>query len=195
MNEAKSYNLYFNNELYNPHSGHNVDVGGILSSTGFKVSGESNEQFFDDDGKGNLRIYYLTGGTRNYTNSTAGTVDYKTGSVNISSINITSISDVDGSAVTKIRMNVLPNANDIVALRNQILEIDVSNSTVTGAVDSVNVGDAGGAAVYSAASSTIDTAGTATSVATESSTTTSTTSSSSTSTSTSTSSGSSSSGY
>ena len=200
LNSAKSYNLYFNNALYNPHSGHNSDAGGILSSTGFKISGETNEQFFDDDGQGNLRTYYLTGGTRNYTNSTAGTVNYKTGAVTISSVNLTSISDVGGSAVTKIRINVLPNANDIVALRNQILEIDVSNSTVTGALDTVNVGDAGGAAIYSAASSTIDTAGTSTAVATETTTTTTTTTTSSTtssssSTSTSTSSGSSSSSY
>ncbi len=94
LNSAKSYNLYFNNALYNPHSGHNSDAGGILSSTGFKISGETNEQFFDDDGQGNLRTYYLTGGTRNYTNSTAGTVNYKTGAVTISSVNLTSISDV-----------------------------------------------------------------------------------------------------
>ena len=30
-----------------------------LSSTGFKVAGNNNEMFFDDDGAGNLRVYYL----------------------------------------------------------------------------------------------------------------------------------------
>ena len=190
--EAKSYNLYFNNALFNPHSGHNAGAGGILSSTGFKVSGETNEQFFDDDGEGNVRLYYLTGGTRNYTNSTAGTINYVTGEVNINSLIISAISDINSVAQTQIRITVVPNSNDIVALRNQILELDVANSTVTGGVDNIAVGDAGGAATYSAASSTINTTGTATTVATQSSTTTS---SSSTSTSTSSSSGSSSSGY
>ena len=38
---------------FNPHSGH----GSILSSTGFKISGSTTEQFLDDDGKGNVRIF------------------------------------------------------------------------------------------------------------------------------------------
>ena len=158
--EAKSYNLYFNNELFNPHSGHNAGAGGILSSTGFKVSGETNEQFFDDDGEGNVRLYYLTGGTRNYTNSTAGTINYETGEVNISSLIITAISDINSVAQTQIRITVVPNSNDIVALRNQVLELDVTNSTVTGAVDNVAVGDEGGAATYSASGATVSTSGT-----------------------------------
>ena len=31
--------------------GHNSTMGGILSSTGFKVNGSDLEQFLDDDGK------------------------------------------------------------------------------------------------------------------------------------------------
>ena len=160
LNEAKSYNLYFNNALFNPHSGHNADDGGIVSSTGFKVSGNTNEQFFDDDGKGNLRIYYMSSGARTYSNSTAGTVNYTTGEVNINTLTITSISDVGGSTATTIRLTIVPNANDIVALRNQILEIDVANSTVTSGIDNVSVGDESGATTYAATGATVSTTGT-----------------------------------
>ena len=38
--------------LYNPHSGHNSAAGGILESSGFKVSGDSSTVFYlDDDGR------------------------------------------------------------------------------------------------------------------------------------------------
>jgi hypothetical protein len=160
--ESKSYNLYFNNALYNPHDGHNSAVGGILTSTGFYVSGSNStsEQFFDDDGNGNLRSYYLTGATRNYTNETAGTVNYLTGAVAINNIIITSISNVDGVTSNRIRIVVLPRSNDIVALRNQILEIDTVNTKVTGGVDTIAVGDEGGAANFSATSAGVDATGT-----------------------------------
>ena len=160
LNEAKSYTLYFNNAFFHPHDGHNGADGGIVSSTGFKISGNTNEQFFDDDGKGNLRTYFMSAGARSYTNIVAGTINYTTGAVSIRTLTITSISDVDGSTATKIRLTIVPNANDIVALRNQILEIDVANSTVTAGIDNVSVGDESGAVNFSATGSTVDTTGT-----------------------------------
>ena len=33
--------ILFNNALYNPHTGHNASGGGILSSTGFFISGDT----------------------------------------------------------------------------------------------------------------------------------------------------------
>ena len=58
--EATSYTINFSNALFNPHSGHNGDNGGIIASTGFFLDGNGTvEYFFDDDGVGNLRIYYL----------------------------------------------------------------------------------------------------------------------------------------
>jgi DNA mismatch repair protein MutS len=48
LGESRSYNTYFNNALYNPHSGHNSLDGGILTSTGFHITGNTNELFFDD---------------------------------------------------------------------------------------------------------------------------------------------------
>ena len=160
LNEAKSYTLYFNNAFFHPHDGHNGADGGIVSSTGFKISGNTNEQFFDDDGKGNLRTYFMSAGARSYTNIIAGTINYTTGAVSIRTLTITSISDVGGSTATKIRLTVVPNANDIVALRNQILEIDVANSTVTAGIDNISVGDESGAVNFSATGSTVDTTGT-----------------------------------
>ena len=132
-----SYNINFNNAFFNPHSGHNADAGGILASTGFYLDNDTTtEYFFDDDGSGNLRIYSLSSaGVRTYLNSTAGTVDYVNGTISIGTLNITAVSNVDGASSTKIRVTVIPKSNDVVPVRNQLLEIDLVNSTISGSVD------------------------------------------------------------
>ena len=59
LSSSTKYDIYFRNSLFNPHSGKCKSAGGILSSTGFKVTGSDLEQFLDDDGNGNVRRYYL----------------------------------------------------------------------------------------------------------------------------------------
>jgi hypothetical protein len=151
---SASYNLYFNNALYNPHTGHNASGGGILSSTGFFISGDTtNEHFFDDNGEGVVRLYYVQSGIKVYTDSTAGTINYETGAIAIDSIFITTVSDVDGGTSTQIRITVIPNSKDIVPIRNQVLKIDFTNSTITGQVDTIAVGDAAAATTYASTTS------------------------------------------
>ena len=155
LSSALKYTISFNNAFYNPHSGHNASGGGVISSTGFKINNDSsaNEHFLDDDGAGNLRVYYLSGTTRVYTSSTFGTVNYTTGQVVLTSANITSISNVDGATSTIIRVFAIPSSNDIVPVRNQILEIDTSNSTVGGEVDAVESGSSQAGTTYTTTSS------------------------------------------
>ena len=134
---TSSYNINFNNAFFNPHSGHNSDAGGVIASTGFQLDNDTaTEYFFDDDGAGNLRIYsFSTARVRTYLNSAAGTVDYVNGTISIGSLNITAVSDIDGASSTRIRVTVIPKSNDVVPVRNQLLEIDLVNSTISGSVD------------------------------------------------------------
>ena len=130
LNSSARYDIYFRNAFYNPHTGHNADMGGILTSSGFKVSGNTNEMFLDDDGAGNVRRYYLDeSGVKTYDNSTQGTINYATGQITINSLNVTSVSNIRGSTSTVIELTVIPNSNDIVPVRNTVVEIDVSNSS------------------------------------------------------------------
>ena len=125
----KGYTVAMGNTLYNPHSGHNAMSGGITSTTGFKVQGDSvNTFFFDDDGNGNLRRYYLSGSTRVYSDSSAGTVDYSSGKISISAITITSTVNNDAS----IDFTVIPNSNDVVATRGSLIDISLSDIKVNG---------------------------------------------------------------
>jgi len=155
LSEGLKYTLSFNNAFYNPHSGHNSSGGGVISSTGFKINDDNstNEHFLDDDGAGNIRVYYLSGTTRIYTSSTFGTVNYTTGEVILTSAHITSISNVDGAASTRIRIFAIPSSNDVVPVRNQVLEIDIANSTITGDVDAVESGSSQAGTTYTTTSS------------------------------------------
>ena len=131
-----NYSINFGNSFYNPHSEHNKSGGGILASTGFQIDGDTTtEYFFDEDGAGAVRIYSLVSGVRPYLNSAAGTIDYTNGIVNINAVKITGISNVDGEISTQIRVTAIPSSNDVVPVRNPILEIDLVNSTVSSQVD------------------------------------------------------------
>jgi len=154
LNSSTLYNVYFRNALYNPHSGHNSAAGGILESTGFKVDGDTtNEMFLDDDGQGNVRRYYIVSGVRTYANNTQGTINYSTGQVTLNSLNIASISNIRGSASTVVELTVKPNSNDVVPVRNQILEIDTANSSITVTADSFVGGSADAGVGYTTTSS------------------------------------------
>ena len=155
LSSGLKYTLSFNNAFFNPHSGHNSDAGGIVSSTGFKINDDSstNEHFLDDDGAGNIRVYYLSGTTRIYTSSSFGTINYTTGEIILTSANITSISNVDGAVSTVIRVTVTPDSNDIVPVRNQVLEIDTANSSFTGSVDEIESGSSQAGTGYTTTSS------------------------------------------
>ena len=144
----QSYNVNFNNMIYHPHEGHTggEGIGGVISSTGFFLTADttytendevSREYFFDDDGQGNLRLYYLSGLTRLYNPINAGTVDYHAGIINILPMNFLSVSNVDGTSSTRVRITAIPDSYDVIPVRNQILEIDLVNTKITAGVDAI----------------------------------------------------------
>tara|TARA_B100000085_G_scaffold172164_1_gene156721 strand:+ start:1247 stop:3121 length:1875 start_codon:yes stop_codon:yes gene_type:complete len=132
------YTVPMGNPLYNPHSGHNSDSGGIITTTGFKVGGDSvNTYYFDDDGKGNVRRYYLSGATRIYKDNAAGVVDYATGLITINAFILTSTVNTD----TSIDFTVIPSGNDVVAERGNLIDISSDDIKVTGEVDTIASGE------------------------------------------------------
>jgi len=142
ISSSTRYDIYFRNALFNPHTGHNAAAGGILTSTGFKVTGSDFEMFLDDDGNGNVRRYYLVSGIRTYANDTQGTIDYATGQITLNSLSVASISNIRGATSTRIEITVQPNSNDVVPVRDQIIEIDVANSSFTVSADTFVGGSA-----------------------------------------------------
>ena len=149
VNETKGYTVTFGNALYNPHSGHNAMSGGVTSTTGFYVSGDTvNVQYFDDDGTGNLRRYYLSGSTRIYQDSAAGIVDYALGKITINAVNITSTVNTDSS----IDFTVIPSGNDVVATRGNLVDISSEDIKVTAEVDTIASGESSAGVGYTSTS-------------------------------------------
>ena len=148
-----SFTIHFGNALYHPHDGHNASSGGIIASTGFYIQDNINEMFFDDDGAGNLRIFYLVSGSRTYYSNEAGTVNYLTGVISVNPIYITSVSNVDDNTSSSIRITASPASVDIVSRRNQIVEIDLINTVIVGGKDTIVVNSGGGSADYVTTSS------------------------------------------
>ena len=148
LNAITKYTVSFNNAVYHPAINWSQTV---VESTGFYLSGNTNEQFIDDDGNGNLRTFYLLGGTtKTITNAEAGTVNYNTGVVVLTSFNITSVTNTDGT----IGVTVKPDSNDVIPVRQQVIEIDTVATTVTAEVDDFATGSATAGVGYSTSSST-----------------------------------------
>ena len=146
---ASTIKLDFGNKLYNPHSGHNKSGGGVLTSTGFFLSGDLLNYFFDDDGNGNVRRFYTDGSTRVYKDDTAGTIDYSTGVISINTLTYTSTSKTDDS----IDFTIVPDSNDVISVRNQLLDITASEISVTGVADTVASGETSAGVGYTTSSS------------------------------------------
>ena len=90
--------------------------------------------------------YYISGTSKVYlTTGSVGTINYLTGDVVLTKMNFGSVGNVDGATSTSIRITVQPASNDVVPVRNQILEIDLVNLSVTGVADTIaaGAGDAG----------------------------------------------------
>ena len=147
--QETGYTSVFGNALYNPNDGYNAAGGGITQTTGFYTQGDAvNIHYFDDDGKGNLRRFYLSSGARVYLDSTAGTADYPNGKVTINAINITSTVNTDST----IDFTVIPAGNDVVATLGNLVDIDPSDVSVTGEVDTIASGESSAGVGYKSTS-------------------------------------------
>jgi len=115
---TQSYTVKFNNPLYNPHSGHLYTI----SSSSFTYQGFT--CYFDDDGKGKLRIYRLVQGARVYVDNNVGTVDYNLGTVKTNALLIAAYSG-DG-----IKINGTPHEQFVKSVRSQICQLADSYVTI-----------------------------------------------------------------
>ena len=148
LNAITKYTINFNNAAYHPAASWTQTV---VESTGFYLDGNTNEQFIEDDGSGKIRTFYLLGGTtKTITNAEAGTINYNTGEVVLTSFNVTAVTNSNNT----IDVTIKPDSNDVIPVRQQIIEIDTVATTVTAEVDEFATGSATAGVGYSTSSST-----------------------------------------
>ena len=141
--------INFGNGFFHPHDGHNSASGGILTTTGFKVDGDTvNTYFFDDDGSGVVRRYSMQSGVRVFADLAAGSIDYTSGKISIDAIKFTSTVNSD----TSIDFTVLPSSDDVVAIRGSLIDISVDDIKVSGEVDTISSGESSAGVGYNSTS-------------------------------------------
>ena len=132
LNTNETYTINFNNGIFHPHDGHNS----VLESTGFTLNGQGTTEFFvEDDGSGNVRLVSFVGATKTINNAAQGTINYTTGEVKLNSLNIAGVSNINNAVSTQIRIMTQPASNDIVPVRQQLIELDVANATIDASID------------------------------------------------------------
>ena len=121
LNSTFYYELCFQNEF-------DVDCDDpILSTTAFRVTEYPNFDVYLEDRDGKIVLYRLDAltGEKVVLNKEIGDIDYQKGEVKIFALTI-----IKGSfADNKISVRVKPKSNDIRALREVYLDVDVANSS------------------------------------------------------------------
>ena len=148
LNASTKYTINFNNAAYHPTNNHSQTV---VESGGFFLAGNTNVQYIDDDGAGNIRTFYLLGGTtKTVTNAQAGTINYNTGQIVLTSFNISSVQAASGN----LEVTLKPDSNDVIPVRNQVIEIDTVSSVTSAELDTFATGEATAGVGYASNSST-----------------------------------------
>jgi hypothetical protein len=109
---------------------------GSIYSNGFYIKGSTDINYLDDDGLGSIRLYTLDSNyQKNIVNPSIGTVNYDTGYIQISNLNITALVD------TYFQLSMKPRSNDVVSALHQVAELDLDNLTVSVVADKSASGD------------------------------------------------------
>ena len=138
FNSKAKYNILFNNPIYNSGSPEEA-----IKSSAFYITSTDQPVYIDDDGLGNLRLFYYTGtSTKVFINKTLGTVNYTTGRLVINDFVILSATD------NIITFNCVPDSNDVVSVRNQIVAINQNTTKISVIVDTVASGQFTGGTNY-----------------------------------------------
>jgi hypothetical protein len=138
FNTKAKYNITFNNPIRTSGS-----ADESIKSSAFVVTSTEQSVYIDDDGVGNLRLFYYTGSnTKVFINKTLGTVNYTTGKLVINDLVILSAPN------NQILIDCVPDSNDIVSVRNQIVAIRQDLNNVNVIVDTVASGQYSGGTNY-----------------------------------------------
>lgn len=113
-NISSEYKLNMINPIYQS----TIPDESILS-TGFYIPNSANVHYIDDDGQGNLRLFYFDANQNKFiVNPTIGTVNYGSGTLIVRNLTITSMAE------SKFELVLKPESYDVVTAYNQIVQID-----------------------------------------------------------------------
>ena len=137
INKFAQYELCFGNRFYVDPNGFNI------KSTGFTIFGQSGILYLSDIPNSDLRtgvlriIKILSDGSIQNVVSSAGSIDYIKGEVNLSTVNILTTTKPNNT----IEVQAFPESNDVVGLKDLYVSLDISNSSINMVRDVISSGD------------------------------------------------------
>ena len=143
LNTFATYELCYGNAFYDQPNGYGI------RSTGFTVSGIDGTLYLGDiptagTTVGKLVFFKLVNNLPLIVKNDAGTVDYVHGEINLDVVNITGASLATGV----IEVEAIPDSNDVIALKDLYLQLNVPNSTVNALPDVISSGENTSATAY-----------------------------------------------
>ena len=147
FNAFATYELCFGNKFHQKTNDYSI------KSSGFKTNEFTETLYITDSptstSSGKLVLFKLVDNLPVIVKSNAGKVDYINGEIILDVINIVSTSLESGV----IQIEASPESNDIIALKDIYLQIDISNSVVNTIEDSIESGENTSATQYTSTSS------------------------------------------
>ncbi len=137
INQFAQYELCFGNKFFVNKNGFNI------KSTGFTIFGQSGTLYFSDIPNSDLKtgilriIKILNDGTVKNIVSSAGSVDYEKGEVNVSTINFLSTERPNNI----VEIQAFPRSNDVVGLKDLYVDLNIENSSINMIRDVISSGD------------------------------------------------------
>jgi hypothetical protein len=145
VNDFAQYELCFGNQFHINSKGFNI------KSTGFRISGEADTVYLTDvpkkdvngnlDGSGMGDVSIVKPNPNGIDNivviKSAGTIDYTTGEILLTTINITA-TDLTNNI---IQVQAYPESNDVIGLKDLYLSFSVADSTINMIKDTISSGE------------------------------------------------------
>lgn len=122
--------------LINPISQIGNKSGDVISTNGFFIPTSTRVHYLDDDGEGNIRMFYRDNNFEKViVNPTIGTVNYSAGYIVIRNLNIYALQSSD------FLLTVRPESYDVVSALNQIVQVNRDTLVVNIIADKTSSGD------------------------------------------------------
>jgi len=136
VNQFTQYEICYGNKFHVVSGGYNI------KSTGFTVQGSSDLLYFTDVPNADMETGTIAIVKESDTGPivivpAAGTIDYVKGEILINTVNITST--VKPNSIIEIQ--AVPESNDVIGLKDLYLQLDISNSTINMARDTITSGE------------------------------------------------------
>ena len=147
INKFATYEICFGNKFHQKTEKYNI------KSSGFKIKDISDTLYLTDNPinsiNGKILFFKLIDNVPTIISSDAGTVDYLKGEIKLNIVNIVSTSLPNN----KIEIQAIPESNDVIALKDIYLQIDINNTIVNTIEDTITSGENLSATEYVSTSS------------------------------------------